>query len=98
MGVTTDTITNWELGHTEPEVRYLPPIIGFLGYVPFVMGESFAEWIKAFRHMLGFSQRRFAKEVGIDPSTLLKWENLISTPSKRLLMRVESLMRNGHQL
>src|SRR5207237_511684 len=31
-GVTTETIYNWENGRAEPEVRYLPRIIDFLGY------------------------------------------------------------------
>ena len=43
IGVTTCTITNWELNRTEPEIRYYPPIIDFLSYVPFEVGESFPD-------------------------------------------------------
>jgi DNA-binding XRE family transcriptional regulator len=34
IGVDTTTITNWELGNTEPEKRFIPAIITFLGYNP----------------------------------------------------------------
>jgi len=32
--VTTDTITNWELNRTKPDIKYIPSIISFLGYTP----------------------------------------------------------------
>lgn len=34
IGVTESTVWNWEHG-TEPELRNMPKIIEFLGYVPF---------------------------------------------------------------
>lgn len=90
IGVTTDTITNWELNRTEPEVRYLPTIIDFLGYVPFPVGETFPERLKAYRLMQGLSQEKFARELGIDETTLWKWENGKSSPSIVLRGRIES--------
>ena len=35
IGVNKATITNWELNHTFPEIRYIPAIIEFLGYWPY---------------------------------------------------------------
>jgi transcriptional regulator with XRE-family HTH domain len=34
IGVDTATVTNWELGNTEPEERFIPALIRFLGYNP----------------------------------------------------------------
>ena len=35
IGVTECTIYNWENGMREPEAKYIPLIIDFLGYTPF---------------------------------------------------------------
>ena len=51
IGVTADTITNWELARTEPGIRCLVAIIDFLGYVPFSRGETFPEKLNAYRMM-----------------------------------------------
>ncbi len=32
--VAGDTISNWELNYSSPEVRFMPQIIAFLGYDP----------------------------------------------------------------
>jgi len=34
IGVTTLTVTNWELGRTKPGVRCLPELLRFLGHDP----------------------------------------------------------------
>jgi transcriptional regulator with XRE-family HTH domain len=34
IGCDTVTITNWELNHSSPELRFMPRIIAFLGYDP----------------------------------------------------------------
>jgi transcriptional regulator with XRE-family HTH domain len=39
IGVTEASIWNWEHG-TKPELRYMPKIIEFLGYVPFESPED----------------------------------------------------------
>jgi transcriptional regulator with XRE-family HTH domain len=35
IGVGTPTVNYWENGHFNPEVRYVPKIVAFLGYDPF---------------------------------------------------------------
>jgi hypothetical protein len=32
IGVTANTLCNWETGRNEPEVRFFPALIQFLGY------------------------------------------------------------------
>ncbi len=34
IGVTAGTVYNWENGRTEPEGRFFPPLIEFIGYNP----------------------------------------------------------------
>jgi transcriptional regulator with XRE-family HTH domain len=34
LGADAATITNWELNRTQPALRFLPAIVGFLGYPP----------------------------------------------------------------
>lgn len=42
IGVDTATVTNWELGHTDPEERFIPALIRFLGHNP-LLGVGVAE-------------------------------------------------------
>jgi len=34
IGVDTATITNWEKGRSQPEIRFTPRVVEFLGYEP----------------------------------------------------------------
>ncbi|KAA3630601.1 MAG: XRE family transcriptional regulator [Bacteroidetes bacterium] len=35
LGVTTDTVTNWELNRNQPRAKFVNKIISFLDYIPF---------------------------------------------------------------
>lgn len=74
IGVHELTITSWEGNATIPEVRYLPAIIQFLGYNPLPAASSLAERLATARRALGLSQRKMARELGVDPATLMGWE------------------------
>ena len=88
IGVDKNALTRWELNQAEPQIRYLPKIITFLGYVPFARGESFPEKLKAYRMRKGLTQRELARELGVDPTTVRKWEAEMSKPMRRLRDRV----------
>ena len=75
LGVTTDTITNWELNRCEPGIRCYPAILDFLGYVPFSRSETFPERLRAYRMVRGLSQRELARLIGVDETTVRYWEN-----------------------
>ena len=92
IGVSTDTITNWELARTEPGIRSLVAIIEFLGYVPFSMGESFPEKLKAYRMVKGLSQKELAKLIGVDETTARKWEAGTSQPRQETQEHVERMI------
>jgi transcriptional regulator with XRE-family HTH domain len=74
LGVCKGTLENWEQGLNEPEVRFLPAIIGFVGYDPNPEPETFAERIRAARRREGLSQRELARKLGLDPTTVQAWE------------------------
>lgn len=75
FNVSEDCITYWENNRSEPQVNYYPRIIDFLGYSPFELDTStFQGVIKAYRYVNGLSQKRFAKMMDIDPTTVRRWE------------------------
>ena len=75
IGVNKSTITNWELNHNFPELRFIPAIIEFLGYWPYdTSGDNLGQQIVAKRTKLGLSQKELALLLEVDPSTLGRWE------------------------
>jgi len=92
LGTNSGTITNWELGHTRPEIRFLPGIVRFLGYEPWAAGASVGESLLTFRQEQGLSQAEFARLLGIDPATLSRWERGLRVPSGRYARLVETCL------
>ncbi|MBN1454556.1 MAG: helix-turn-helix domain-containing protein [Anaerolineales bacterium] len=82
IGAHKQTITNWERQRTLPEIRFIAPIIEFLGYDPFPEPETFPEKLKAYRWKLGLSQAKLAIKLGIDPGTPGNWERKRHKPTK----------------
>jgi len=57
-----------------PYERYIPDIIRFLGYNPLPEPQSLREKLIYTRKLLGLSQEALAKRLGVDPTTLRRWE------------------------
>jgi transcriptional regulator with XRE-family HTH domain len=68
------TIRNWELNRSEPDLRYIPGIIAFLGYNPLPQETTLAGQLVRARTSRGLTQKLAAQEIGVDPSTLARWE------------------------
>ena len=83
IGVHEMTITLWEGNATVPEVRYMPAIIQFLGYNPLPAASSLSERLATTRRMLGLSQRKMARKLGVDPATLTGWEAGRHQPNRK---------------
>ncbi len=83
IGVTTDSVCYWENNRAEPEIRYLPKIIAFLGYAPEMEAQTPGEQIVAARKLRGMSQKELARELGVDPGTLGRWERDERRPGKK---------------
>jgi transcriptional regulator with XRE-family HTH domain len=76
IGVDTYTIANWEKNRCNPQLHLLPSVVRFLGHNPFLVDEvrELGEKIRAYRRSLGITQKKLAQELGIDPTTLARWE------------------------
>ena len=94
LGVDTTTINNWELNRCKPKLYLMPNIVRFLGYNPFSTNEnaSIIEEIKAYRLMHGLSQKKLAKALRIDPTTLARWERGKSKPGTKLRNQLTNLL------
>jgi transcriptional regulator with XRE-family HTH domain len=89
LGVDETTIHNWERGHSDPALRFIPAIIRFLGYtLGTPTANSFGERIASIRRIQGLSQKRLAKMLEVDPSTVARWERGAVEPSTPLFVRL----------
>ncbi len=68
------SIANWEANRSKPGVSHMPSIIRFLGYNPFPPGKKWSERLVQCRTVLGLSQSESAARLGVDASTLARWE------------------------
>ena len=85
IGVTESTIWNWESNHSSPQLRFMRKIRAFLGYNPHdTRSGLFGERIVVCRRIQGISQTELASRLGVDPTTLGKWE------------RGETVVRESH--
>jgi len=78
LGADRTTITNWERTRTSPSLRFVQKIIEFLDYVPhYTTPRTLRERILA------------ARRLGIDPSTLGRWESSDRRPCKEPAERLD---------
>lgn len=68
------TVLNWEKGHSEPPFESIPAIVQFLGYNPFPEPRTLRERLLAKRRLMGWSIRKAAQNLGVDPGTWGDWE------------------------
>ena len=94
LGVDTMTVNNWERNRCGPKLYLFPKIVQFLGYNPFPAEPKtkIGEEIQAYRLMHGLSQKKLAKLLRIDPTTLARWEKGTSKPGSRLRKRLAELL------
>lgn len=92
LAVSEDCVTNWENERSKPQVRFLPSIFRFLGYIPHEpIGEGLASRIGCYRIRHGLSLESLARAIGVDPTTLGSWEKGRTSPKKHnlaLIIRV----------
>ncbi|TAJ36881.1 MAG: XRE family transcriptional regulator [Reyranella sp.] len=73
MGVSAETVANWEKGNTMPPPSQFKPVIDFLGYDPMPAPQTLAERLKAKRRALGVTFSQVARYLGWDAGTLTRY-------------------------
>jgi len=92
LGTNENSIYRWETNKNEPEMKYMPKIIEFLGYFPFEFDSSTVGGkIKKYRYLHGLSQEHLANLLGIDESTVFHFERDKHKPKKGTLLKLKAL-------
>lgn len=95
LGVSEASVWGWENGHSSPRLDLFPRILHFLGYVPEdIHNLSLGERIVATRRALGIRQEDLAQQLGVDPSTLARWERGKGKPLPASKRRVEEFLNS----
>ena len=97
IGVTEQTISNWEGQHSYPALIFIPGIIKFLGRNPLPETDHLAQRLVRYRTSKGITQKALAKQLGIDPTTLARWERGDRTPTGLYRKLVETLFGDLHK-
>lgn len=92
FGVDESTIVNWELNRGQPEIRYIPMIIEFIGYCPYIPTRSLTRRLEAVRWALGLTRRQLAAMLHTDVSTLDSWARGAHAPTARSQSRIQSFL------
>ena len=70
----------------------MPAVIRFLGYNPTPPSKEWADRLVLGRKAIGLSQRESAKRIGVDMSTLAKWERGEREPTGAFAERAEAFL------
>lgn len=90
IGCDETTIINWEKGRTAPQIK----VVEFLGYNPFSESTNLAERLVNCRKARGMRQKDFARQLGIDPSTLARFERGEGYPTGKYLSAIETVVKD----
>jgi DNA-binding XRE family transcriptional regulator len=74
IGVDETTVYNWERNATSPQIHVSPQVIKFLGYDPAPIPQSDSERLVTAGKAKGLTQKEMAKRIGVNPTTLARWE------------------------
>src|SRR5258708_33464646 len=75
MGVSAETVANWEKDKTKPVATQFRPVLAFLGYDPTPTPQTLAHPLAAKQRTLGASRAEVARHLGWDPGTLTRYLN-----------------------
>jgi transcriptional regulator with XRE-family HTH domain len=73
LGVSTDTVVNWENENTKPVAAQFRPVVAFLGYDPTPEPRTLAGRVEAKQRTLGASLAQVARHLGWDPGSLKRY-------------------------
>lgn len=73
MGVSAETVANWEKDRTEPVAAQFRPVVAFLGYDPTPARSTLAGRFETKQRSLGVSLAQVARFLGWDPGSLRRY-------------------------
>jgi DNA-binding XRE family transcriptional regulator len=88
------TVNGWERHRYSPCLACLPRIISFLTYTPPPFDEipdNVVDRIRLYRRTHGFNQEKLSELIGIDETTIAKWERGEHKPSKKIIEKISIL-------
>lgn len=74
FGLEKETYANWEKDRCYPAMKHWPGIIEFLGFDPSPEPKTIGERLLAYRRRHGLSRVALARKLGVDETTLWRWE------------------------
>ncbi len=95
LGVSVETVANWEKAKTEPPVTLIPAIIQFLGYDPFPAPATLGEHLRHYRKRHGLSIKAAAERLGVDEGSWSLWEKTGRVTQRRHRARLAELLREA---
>ena len=97
LGCDKTSVHNWEANASQPAIQYMPGIIDFLGYNP-LPAKTLVERLVRGRTALGLTRGKFARHLGVDQSTLARWERGEREPTGALAARAERLIADTESI
>jgi len=95
IGGSVSDVWNWENNWVSPAVKFIPAIIAFLDYNPLPKPDTLPEQLVWYRKAKGWTQKDFAKALGIDQTTLARWERGERKPMGRFYSHVTAALSTG---
>jgi len=92
LGIAEASIWQWENNRTKPKIHLIPGIYDFLGYAPYEVPAQFADWLRQVRMGLGLSRRKLAAKLGMDVTTIDRWERGRGQPTADPRARLRRLL------
>jgi transcriptional regulator with XRE-family HTH domain len=92
IGADEASVWLWENNRVSPELKWMPAILAFLGHDPRPAADSIGGQLVRLRKGRGWSQKRLAAELKVDPTTLSRWELEKRIPSGVYGVRVRRLI------
>lgn len=80
IGACVASVWLWESERAVPGLKWVPAIIGFLGYDPTPPARTIGERLVHYRTRLGWTQKRLAEALEIDQTTLGRWGDRSAGP------------------
>jgi transcriptional regulator with XRE-family HTH domain len=82
LGVDPWTLLNWEKDRARPRARHMAQIWELLGEAGQLAPRDVPAQVRFARLRLGLTQAQFAELLGVNPSTVLRWEQGRTMPSR----------------